>query len=585
MKNKRLLVIVFMTIALIGIMIWNRENNALLDKDENGCPVLTVKADNIKKRIYPWYSVVDNKYYFFLPSFVNKKEGYMGNVQDHDIICLKSENVPAVFIDTESGDMNYLMKSKENEEKGSICIVDANGNVQYYGALERISGRGNSSWEKYNKKPYSIKLCEAENLFGMDKGKKWNLLPLWREGNKINTKVVFDMAEVLGLSYTPECTWIDLFLNGEYAGIYLLTESVMVGEGRVDIYDLEKGNEKLNEKIERAQTFVENGKKGYEILNEEDLSGGYLIEKDLSSYYEKESSGFIIESGKTFTIKSPKYASKQQVTYIRDYIQMVENLIMNHDMEYLNYIDIDSFIGRFLIDEISLNCDANITSMYFYKEKGDSLIYAGPIWDYDGAMGEINNGFMEGMCVNYQWSTIRSFRSEEETLGWNASLYEDDIFYDKMRECYSQALPQFERILDEKIDEYADWVRKSAELDKIRWQEEDVRDDYPGHYKNYDNNVRYLKYFLAKRLNYLNEQWEIPYKEFEVHALDEVHQVTFRNGETFVEVWQISDGEVITEPPYLDEGKYWGWYYMHSEEKLRTEIPVYEDIELFAREK
>lgn len=585
MRNRVLMASLIMTVILIGMLFWNRQNDVLFHVDEAGQPVLTVRADSVQKQIYPWYNASDEKYYFFLPSFVTERENYVKNTMDRDFVCLKSENIPAVFIDTESGNMEYLLENKENEERGAISIIDAGGNVQYFGTLERISGRGNSSWEKYTKKPYSIKLRESENLLGMGKGKKWNLLPIWREGNKMNTKVVFDMAKILGVPYTPECTWIDLFLNGEYAGIYLLTEAVTVGEERVDIYDLEEENRRLNEKIEEAAAFSEDGKKGYEIINGEDLSGGYLIEKDLNSYYEQESCGFTTESGKPFTIKAPKHASRQQVTYVKDYMQMIENLIMDHNMEYLNYIDLDSFVGRFLIDEISLNCDANVTSMYFYKDKGEDLIHAGPIWDYDGAMGEVNSGFMEGMCVDYRGSTIQYFRSEEDTLGWNASMYEDEIFYERMRESYSQALPEFEEILENQIDEYADQIRKSVEMDRVRWFEEDTRDDYPGHYQSFDNNVKYLKFFLANRLNYLNERWEIPYRQLEAKTSGEMHQVIFRNGETTVEIWQIPDGETIMEPPQLDEEQYWGWYYEHSVEKLRGEIPVYEDVVLFAREK
>lgn len=136
------------------------------------------------------------------------------NQFNYQITFMKSDNIPAVFIETESGNMEYIDENKYNEEKGYISIVKENGNVEYAGNLDRISGRGNTSWE-YNKKPYVIKLKNAEALLGMDAGKKWYLLPVWREGNRMNTKVVMDIASELGLSYTPECTWIDLYLNGE----------------------------------------------------------------------------------------------------------------------------------------------------------------------------------------------------------------------------------------------------------------------------------------------------------------------------------------------------------------------------------
>lgn len=586
MKNRILFINIFILTVILGaFLFWSDRGSVLYSLSGEGIPYLKVRVNSEERLLYPWYNEADEKYYFFLPAFVAEKDQYVKDTQGYDVVFLKSSNLPAMFIDTKSGNMDYLLEDKENEEPGSISIIEAGGNIVYSGTLEKVSGRGNSTWEKYSKKPYSIKLYESESLLGMNQGKKWNLLPIWREGNKMNTKVVFDMADALGLAYTPECEWVDLYFNGEYAGIYLLTEPVTVGNGRVDIYDLEEENTAINGNMEQASTFSEGDKKGYEIANGTDLSGGYLIEKDLTDYYNQETCGFITASGKTFTINEPDHASREQVTYIKDYIQMIENLILDHNTEYQNYIDLDSFAGRFLVDEISMNCDANITSMYFYKNKGEDLVYAGPVWDYDGAMGEVNSGFMEGMCVDYRWSTINSFRSDEETLGWYASMYEDEIFYQKVLEKYAQALPEFEKILETRIDEYAEYIRASVGMDAVRWQNEDTNDDYPGHYRSFDNNVRYLKFYLANRLNYLNQRWGIDYKILDAPKTNETHLVIFKNGEDIIEVRKVADGQVIMETPYLDEDQYWGWYYEHSVEKLRAEIPVYEDIVLFAREK
>lgn len=586
MKNRILFINIFILTVILGaFLFWSGRGSVSYNLSDEGTPYLKVRVDSEERLLYPWYNEADEKYYFFLPAFVEEKDQYVKDTQGYDVVFLKSLHLPAVFIDTKSGSMDYLLEDKENEEAGSISIIEAGGNIEYSGILEKVSGRGNSTWEKYSKKPYSIKLYETEALLGMDQGKKWNLLPIWREGNKMNTKVAFDIAEAMELPYTPECEWVDLYFNGEYAGNYLLTEPITVGSGRVDIYDLEEENTAINGNMEQASAFSEGDKKGYEIANGTDLSGGYLIEKDLTDYYNQETCGFVTASGKTFTINEPAHASWEQVTYIKDYIQMIENLILDHNTEYQNYIDLDSFAGRFLVDEISMNCDANITSMYFYKNKGEDFVYAGPVWDYDGAMGEVNSGFMEGMCVDYRWSTINSFRSEEETLGWYASMYEDEIFYQKVLEKYAQALPEFEEILETRIDEYAEYIRASVEMDAIRWQNEDTRDDYPGHYRSFDNNVRYLKFYLANRLNYLNQRWGIDYKILDAPVTNETHSVIFKNGEDIIEVREVADGQVIMETPYLDEDQYWGWYYEHSVEKLRAEIPVYEDIVLFAREK
>lgn len=586
MRKRTLLInIIVLTGALLFFLLWIIGDNAGLLNGNLEIPSVKVYANNGKEEIHPWYNESDDCFYYFLPAFAQECEYYAEQMPEFDVKFLKSENIPAVFITTESGSMEYLVADKENEEPGEIRIINAGGEHEYSGAMEKISGRGNTSWEKYNKKPYTISLKESAPLLQMGNGKRWYLLPVWREGNRMNTKVVFDIAEALGLEYTPQCTWIDLYFNGEYAGNYLLCEAVSVGKVRVDVFDLEKENQTINGNLQESDTFDEGGRKGYEIQNGPDVTGGYLIEKDLAAYYAEEKCGFITESGKQFTIGAPKHASRQQVSYIAEYVQMIENLILSHNTEYANYIDLDSFAARFLVDEISLNCDANITSMFFYKDRNDDLLYAGPVWDYDSAMGDLNSGWMAGGAVNYRNTTLSDFRSSEDTLGWYVSMYEDEIFYEEICRIYEQALPQIETILETQIDQYADLIRASAQMDLIRWQNEDKRDDYPGHYQSFDNNVRYLKYFLANRLNYLNERWEIAYTQFEAPGNGETHQVTFRNGEDIVEVRQVQDGEVILDPPYLDGEVYWGWYYEHSVEKLRDQIPVYEDVVLFAREK
>lgn len=312
--------------------------------------------------LWPWFDEDSGVWYFFLPSFLrdsevciigeNSKKIYIDDLQvnsgtwleieekqkyklevkgegtkgrEYNIEFMYSSNIPAVFIETESGGLEHLHADKENTEEGRIKVITSDGNIEYRGRLESISGRGNSTWQRYEKKPYAITLQNAYPLCGMDSGEKWCLLAGWRESTKLTSRLVLDMARAIGLEYSPQADWIDLYLNGQYAGNYLLCESVSVGEGRVEISD------------------------------GQNITGGYLIEKDLTAYYEEEKNGFTIASGKTFTIAAPKHASLQQVSYIREYFQRIDDMIKAGSEECWNYIDLDSFAKRFLIDEISLN--------------------------------------------------------------------------------------------------------------------------------------------------------------------------------------------------------------------------------------
>lgn len=586
----------------IGSNVWGDEN-----------PYIAVRTENSENRVRLWQDEEGGNAYFFLPSCVTHhrvKFGDLGSksvridgelfeegdvftweedreyqvaitdeaydVRTYSLTFMKSENIPAVFIDTESGNMEYLHENKYNEETGDICVVREDGNTEYQGKLERISGRGNST-QGYDKKPYTIKLSEKYPLCGLDQGDKWRLLALWREGSKLDNKIALDLAEQMGLAYSVQGTWVDLYLNGEYAGNYLLTESVSVGEGRVDIYNLEKDNKRYNADIDDALQYEEEDNKGYLIDNDDDLTGGYLIEKDYPSHYKLEASGFETSTGNQFTVQSPQHASKEQVQYIRDYVENIDRMIQSGDTEVWEYLDLDSFAKRFLIDEISLNIDAGLTSMFFYKERGDNVLYSGPVWDYDNAFGERNSDWESG--YDYDYSVLDICANSDITLNWYVKLYETPQMQQRIIEEYRKLLPYFEELLDHGLDEYVDLIEASVKMDRTMWIDNNINGDpHPGKYADYYADIKYMKYFIAKRLNLLCTRWGVEHEEFVTPSNGEMHTVTFENYEGVYAVMEIMDGTELENPPEYDESVFQGWENRYNKERYRRQIPIYEDI-------
>lgn len=429
MKKKVLLLLSIIILCVITFFIHVFERPQLqLNVENNNSLSLKLTTNGHNETIYPWVNTTEGNYYFFLPSCINTNkisikntkteqirvnktqsefsslftwidnEMYEITVQKNDnqysyqVVFMTSANIPSIFIETESNSMEYLKADKENKEAGTISIYKSNGNLEYNGQLKWISGRGNSTWNR-SKKPYTINLQNKEPLLGMDEGNKWCLLALWYEPVKLNTKIVMDIASELGLPFTPKCTWVDLYLNGEYNGIYLLCEAISVENGRIEIHDLERENMENNPDIDHAPTFNEDGfLKGYNLKHGTNINGGYLVEKDAPAYYSSEKSGFMTKSGHCFTLKSPQHASREQIKYISEYFQTIEDMIINNEPDFDNYIDLPSFSARYLVDEISFNTDSNMTSMYFYKDQDDNFLYAGPVWDYDLTMGWGKNG-------------------------------------------------------------------------------------------------------------------------------------------------------------------------------------------------
>lgn len=591
-------------------------NNVVLyiadaDGSKRAAPCISVNMEQSANTVRLWQNEETGKAYFFLPSCVRNRKvkfgelggssvridgrlyepgddfvweedrEYQMQVTDeayevcyYELTFMKSGNIPAIFINTGSGSMENLHEDKDNEETGEICIVHEDGNTEYQGALERISGRGNSTWE-YDKKPYAIKLSEKYPLCGLDKSDRWRLLALWREGSKLDNKIAMDLAEEMGLAYSAQGTWVDLYLNGEYAGNYLLAESVSVGEGRVNITNLEKENKQYNKSIDSAATYEEEDNKGYLIENGSNITGGYLIEKDHPKHYEEEASGFETSAGNLFTINAPQHASKAQVEYIQDYVESIDRMVQNGQPEVWEYLDVSSFAKRFLIDEVSLNTDTGLTSMYFYKERDDDMLYSGPAWDYDNSFGECNTDDERG--YDYEYSVVEICGNNPNVLNWYAKLYEMPQMQRCVAEEYEALLPYFEELLDHGIDDYARTIEDSVKMDRTLWSTVNT-EEVSGKFSNYQSNIKYMKYFIAKRLNWLCARLGVNHEEFQIPANGEMHTVTFANYEGVIGIVEVEDGTEMENMPEYDESVFQGWVYQYNGEQYRRQIPIYDDV-------
>ncbi len=616
MRKKYILGVLAILMTTLGILCYRQmqmRNTVLqIQGGEMPVPCIAVHSEQGVNEVSLWQDETDGRGWFFLPSCVRRRTVMVGDLgtnslrldgellekgdvftwedertyelqitdeayetHTYTVAFMKSENIPAIFIDTASGSMEKLNADKEYEETGDIRVVEQNGNTEYQGALERISGRGNSTWE-YEKKPYSIKLTEKYPLCGLDKGDKWRLLALCREGSKLDNKLAMDLAEELGLAYSVQGTWVDLYLNGNYAGNYLLTESVSVGEGRVDIASLEQENKRYNKDIDHAGRYEEQDSKGYLIETGDNVSGGYLIEKDHPDHYEAETGGFATSRGNLFTISAPQHVSREQAQYIRDYVENIEQLAQNDQFAVWDYLDVDSFARRFLVDEISLNTDAGLTSMYFYKERDDDQLYSGPAWDYDNSFGESNADGEPG--YDYTYTILALCDNQPNRLDWYARLYDTPELQRCLHREYEKVLPFFEDMLGRRLDEYAETISASVAMDRRLWEGRDEKIRSMGKYSTYEANVKYMKFFIAKRLNWLCDRWGVAHEEFAVPSNGQMHTVTFANYEGVIGTMQVLDGAELKEPLAYDESVYQGWENQYTGEKYQWQIPIYEDM-------
>ncbi len=323
---------------------------------------------------------------------------------NYALYVMQSDTVPAMYITTESGNLDYIHQSKENKEKGNIKVVTADGAVDCESDLSSIKGRGNATWYDFDKKPYNIKFKSKTNLLGMGSAKGWCLIANAGDRSHLRHKIAYEAATAGGIEFCSDSRYVDLYINNNYMGTYLVTEKVDIGKTSVDIQDLEGATEDVNdadldsyERMGETSGSVAGTKKWYDIPNDpDDITGGYLLEFELNDRYPNEASGFVTTRNQSVVLKYPEYASEAQVNYISKLFQDMENAVYSETgynskkKHYSEYLDIESFAKMYVIQEFAANLDVAITSFFVYKESdlyGDGKFHAAPVWDFDNAFG------------------------------------------------------------------------------------------------------------------------------------------------------------------------------------------------------
>lgn len=409
---------------------------------------------------------------------------------DYILYVLKSENIPSLHITTESGSMDAVHADKDHKEPASIAII-ADGETVVEKELEYIKGRGNSTWSM-RKKPYNIKFDKKEDLFGMGSAKKWSLLANYSDETDIRNVVAFDVADKVGLDYISKNISVDLFVDGDYYGNYLLCESVEVGETRVDINDLEGDTEDVNDKDLDAYSLGGAQEKDYKKLapgtqkwvkipnNPEDISGGYLLEFELPNRYVEEVSGFVTNRNQTIVVKAPEYASEAQVKYISALYQDFEDAVFSADgyntkgKHYTEYIDVESFVTMYVFQEYVKNLDAGTTSFYIYKDKDSGVFVASPAWDFDYALGNNYGAYDSNISVAAEWWAAGLFYQSGNDAKYLPTILstlfkQDDFFALASAEWNGTFAPILNDEYFGSVKAYADNMTDSAVMNALRW--------------------------------------------------------------------------------------------------------------------
>lgn len=418
--------------------------------------------------------------------------------------------VNSMFILTGKEDTEYLRQSKEHIDSGYINLYHLNGSVQSKDKIESIHARGNTSFDRAEKKSYTIKTAEkGKYMQGEPLTKKMVLLSNVQDASFLRNKLIYTVAGKIGMDYTPATEYVDVWINGIYEGLYLLSNKIEISEENVNLHNMEEEMEVLNEippeEYPKAESKRASGGelKGYTIPNNpQSIEGGYLLEFELDYRYHTEKSGFISQAGQPVVVKNPEAASLEQMNYIADRYQQLENALYQEDginpetgKSYLEYIDLDSWVKKYLLEEISKNLDFGLTSNYFYKPAGkESVFYAGPVWDYDTSL---NVWAERGNIIFFEADELLA--QEYEPCDYEliySLLYRQPAFQKHVKKEYRYVKSVLQKTISNDCVEWDKQIERSMKNNAVRWS-----------MGGYTGGRQTIQTFVEGRLTYLDTIW------------------------------------------------------------------------------
>ncbi|MBP3419933.1 MAG: CotH kinase family protein [Marinifilaceae bacterium] len=287
--------------------------------------------------------------------------------------------IPVVRIST---DNNTPVTTKEYYIGCQVKIDGKNMYEDYTTITESdsIRGRGNSTWLWYDKKPYRIKLGKKESLLGLGKGKSYVLLANYRDPSNMMNAVAFDMARYMEMPYTNSYCFVEVYMNDEYIGLYMLTEQIQQGGKRVDVED--QGG----------------------LLLSLDCDDGPNLSPDATDNFLSEEI-YVNYSNSTIPVcvKHPEDQTWEQLQEIRSQFGDLERIIIDYDYDsFKQCMNVESYMAFFIIQEMTRNVELPAPRSMYIHRHANGMWAMGPVWDFDGGFA-YDWGENHGYFGNQSW--------------------------------------------------------------------------------------------------------------------------------------------------------------------------------------
>lgn len=347
----------------------------------------------------------------------------------------------------------------------------------------QIKARGNWTRIGFSKKPFKLKLDKKQSLLGLSKSKHFALLAHAddRKGYLRNF-TGFELGKRIGLPWTPSQQPVEVIINGDYRGLYFLTESIRVDEDRVNITEL--ADNETNAKL---------------------ASGGYIVELD--NYDEDESAQIKMEEKSCasgwhhldplrITFDTPEVYSDIQRLFIREQFEKMNDYVGANDDRIWSYLDLDDAARYYVVQEIVSHTESYHGSTYLFRDYGDGQKWHfSPLWDFGNAF----NGYTDDYFYNC------------DPFGntWIPSMRENAKFNAKVRETWLWFMQNEYPGVEADMAEYASRLKAAAQADFARWNGkpvpsggQEVADN-----RDMDGRLREVKDHISSKISWLKRQW------------------------------------------------------------------------------
>jgi len=387
------------------------------------------------------------------------------------------QTVSDMYIVTADGEG---INSREVYKDAAVSVNTLIESRCFENAACTVRGHGNSSWIfMHDEKPsYRLKLAEKTDLLGIapEPVRDYVLISNHQDKIMLRNWTAQHLAGMLGtIPYVRESRFVNLYVNGEYRGVYQLFVKIETGKGRIDIDD-----------------------------SGEEADTGYLIELDMRVAEEGKKPYFeLTGTGTLFAIKSDG-ANEAQVAFIKNYVTEFYKAIQSGSREAVEqYADLDSLLDMFILEEFTRERDAGFSSFYIIKEKGGKLVF-GPPWDYDLSLGGDNMFRATRKLVT---------DNEERANVFFKALLANDWFRELVRARLTELLPTFEQLIAD-FREMAEFMRAPNAANDSVWHVYGRRilwepDVLAYELKTYDEQVDHMENWMRLRLAFLKEYFSV----------------------------------------------------------------------------